>query len=203
MDEITQEDIGPQTERELTSPSSSKPKTVCTVTNNHSEKSSTSDCASDKASSPEQSSDITEPLEADSSNCKEHLSSPHLGCHRDTTTDDADEECRLEMCEGVPMDCCTAAGSCDGEQEVPLGSHMCPETSVKAAEKHREPQEMEQRRKLWSPSFMCLPFVEQQTHVLPEQPKRLEPLRTCTRPIRVGLSKRAKTKHLHCPHPYK
>lgn len=37
----------------------------------------------------------------------------------------------------------------------------------------------------------------------PEQPRRLEPLRTCTRPIRVGLSKRAKTKHLHRPHPYK
>lgn len=37
----------------------------------------------------------------------------------------------------------------------------------------------------------------------PEQPRRLEPLRTCTGPLRVGLSKRAKTKHLHRPHPYK
>lgn len=37
----------------------------------------------------------------------------------------------------------------------------------------------------------------------PEQPRRLEPLKTCARPIRVGLSKRAKTKHLHRPRPYK
>ncbi|XP_023808681.1 RAD51-associated protein 2 isoform X3 [Oryzias latipes] len=35
-----------------------------------------------------------------------------------------------------------------------------------------------------------------------ESPRRLEPLKTCTRPIRVGLSKRAKTKHLHRSHPY-
>lgn len=36
-----------------------------------------------------------------------------------------------------------------------------------------------------------------------EQPRRLGPLRTCTRPIRVGLSKRAKARRLHHPHPYK
>lgn len=38
---------------------------------------------------------------------------------------------------------------------------------------------------------------------LPEQPKRLKPLETCRRPIRVGLSKRAKTKRLHYLHLYK
>lgn len=37
----------------------------------------------------------------------------------------------------------------------------------------------------------------------PELHRRLEPLRTCTRPIRVGLSKRARTKQLHHHHPYK
>lgn len=36
-----------------------------------------------------------------------------------------------------------------------------------------------------------------------EQPGRLRPLRTCSRPIRVGLSKRAKARRLHHPHPYK
>ncbi|CAL8312693.1 unnamed protein product [Lota lota] len=33
--------------------------------------------------------------------------------------------------------------------------------------------------------------------------RRLKPLRTCARPIRIGLSKRAKTSHLHRSHPYK
>ncbi|XP_026197437.1 uncharacterized protein LOC113149492 isoform X2 [Anabas testudineus] len=105
---------------------------------------SISDFASDRASLHP----ITEPLGADS-NCKELLSSPDIGCNKNTST---------------------------------------------------EPREMEQRRKTWSPSFMCQPLLEQLSY---KQHKRLEPLRTCTRPIRVGLSKRARTKHLHRPHPYK
>lgn len=44
------------------------------------------DFASDRASSPEQCHDVTEPLEADSSDCKEHLSSLYTGCHRNTST---------------------------------------------------------------------------------------------------------------------
>ncbi|XP_037606213.1 uncharacterized protein LOC119476756 isoform X1 [Sebastes umbrosus] len=164
---------------------------------------SISDFASDsRASSPEQCSDISKALEGDTSNCKEHLSSPELGHLRDTTSDDADEDRSLEMCGGDPVVACTS-GSCDGEQEVPLGSHLCQETSMYTAEKHKEPQEMEQKRGTWSPSFVCQPFLEQLSHRQPEQIRRLEPLRTCTRPIRVGLSKRAKTKHLHRPHPYK
>lgn len=44
------------------------------------------DFASDRASSPEQCHDITEPLEADTSDCSEHLRSPDTGCHRNTST---------------------------------------------------------------------------------------------------------------------
>ncbi|XP_035472578.2 uncharacterized protein fam49a isoform X1 [Scophthalmus maximus] len=161
---------------------------------------SINDFASDsKAPTPEQCSDTAEASEGDVSNCKEHLSSPQLGGHRDTSSDDADEDSTLEMSEGDPGVSCTS-GSRDGEQEVPLCSQ---ETSVCAAEKHREPWGMEQRSEMWSPSFMSPPFLEQLSYRPPEKHKRLEPLRTCTRPIQVGLSKRAKTKHLHRPHPYK
>lgn len=49
--------------------------------------------------------------------------------------DDADEEDRsMEMCGGDPVISCNTG---DGEQEVPLGSHMCPETCLYTAEKHR------------------------------------------------------------------
>ncbi|XP_071334740.1 uncharacterized protein [Trachinotus anak] len=164
---------------------------------------SINEVASDsRASSPEWCHDTAEALEGDASNCKEHLSSPELGRHRDTSTDDADEDSGLEMCCGDPVVSCST-GSCGGEQEVPLGSHVCQETSESTAERHGEPQEMKQRRKMWSPSFMCPPFLEQLSLRPPDPPRRLEPLRTCTRPIRVGLSKRAKTKHLHRLHPYK
>ncbi|XP_044026347.1 uncharacterized protein LOC122863691 [Siniperca chuatsi] len=162
---------------------------------------SISDFASDsRASSPEQCT--TEALESDTSACKEHQSNLDLGRHRDTSSDDADEDRSLDMCGGDPVVSCTSFGG-DGEQEVPYGSHLCQEASMNTAEKHREPREMEQKRKMWSPSFMCQPFLEQLSQRPPEQPRRLEPLRTCTRPFRVGLSKRAKTKHLHRPHPYK
>ncbi|TMS12413.1 hypothetical protein E3U43_017371 [Larimichthys crocea] len=162
---------------------------------------SMSEFASDsRTSSPEQCSDVTEAMEDDASNCKVQLSSPQPEHHRDASSDDADED--LDMCGGDPVVSCTS-GSVNGEQEVPLGSHVCQESSMHTAEKHREPQETEQKRKMWSPSFTCQPFLEQLSHRPPEQPRRLEPLRTCTRPIRVGLSKRAKTKHLHRHHPYK
>lgn len=49
---------------------------------------SISDFASERALLPEQGHDITEPLEADYSDCKEPLSSPHTGCHRNTSTGD-------------------------------------------------------------------------------------------------------------------
>ncbi|XP_076611626.1 uncharacterized protein LOC143335862 [Chaetodon auriga] len=150
------------------------------------------------ASSPEKCSDVTEASKDGTLNCKQ-LSSPEQGRSSDTPSGDADEDRRL--CESDRMLSCTS-GSGDGEQEVPLGTRLCQETSIYTPEKHREPQEMEQTRKMWSPSFVCRPFLEQLSH-RPEQPRRLEPLRTCTRPIRVGLSKRAKTKHLHRPHPYK
>ncbi|KAM7395776.1 hypothetical protein PAMA_007181 [Pampus argenteus] len=92
--------------------------------------------------------------------CKEHLSSPELRRHKDTSSDDADEDRSLEMCGDDPVVSCIT-GSRDGEQEVPFGNHLCQEAS---AEKHREPQETEQKRKPWSPSFMCPPFLEQLNH---------------------------------------
>lgn len=49
--------------------------------------------------------------------------------------DDADGR-SLEMCGGDPVISCNA-GSGYGEQEVPHGSHMCPETCLYTAEKHR------------------------------------------------------------------
>lgn len=48
--------------------------------------------------------------------------------------DDADED--LDMCGGDPVVSCTS-GSVNGEQEVPLGSHVCQESSMHTAEKHR------------------------------------------------------------------
>ncbi|XP_029281248.1 uncharacterized protein LOC115003547 [Cottoperca gobio] len=159
---------------------------------------SLSDFASDsRASTPEQCSDKTEALEGDASNCKEEVER-----YRDTSSDDADEAGSLEMCGGDAVVSCTS-GIGGGEQEVPLGSHLCQDTSMYTAENQKESRDMEQKRKMWSPSFGCQPFLEQLSHRQPEQHRRLEPLRTCTRPIRVGLSKRAKTKHLHRPHPYK
>nr|XP_046229507.1 uncharacterized protein LOC124050745 [Scatophagus argus]XP_046229508.1 uncharacterized protein LOC124050745 [Scatophagus argus] len=150
-----------------------------------------------RAPSTEQCSDVTAVLEDDTSDCKVQFSRPGLRHHRGTSSDHS-----LDTCGGDPVVSCTP-GSGDGEQEVPLSSRLSQEESVYTAEKHREPQEMEQKRKMWSPSFMCRPFLEQLSHRPPEQPRRLEPLITCTRPIRVGLSKRAKTKHLHPPHPYR
>ncbi|XP_019947108.2 uncharacterized protein [Paralichthys olivaceus] len=161
---------------------------------------SINDFASDsKASTPDHCSDTAEAMEGDVSNCKEHLSSPELQCH--TSLDDVEEDSSLELSGGDPVVSCTS-GSCDGEQEVPLGSHTSQETSMDTAEKHKELEGTDQRTKMWSPSFVCPSLFEQQFHRPPEQHRRLEPLTTCTRPIRVGLSKRAKTKHLHHPHPY-
>ncbi|XP_047429983.1 uncharacterized protein LOC124999214 [Mugil cephalus] len=163
---------------------------------------SRSDNASDsRPSSPEHCSAMAQP-QGIASKCKEDLSSPDLGLHSDTTADDADEDHHLQMCEGVPVVAC-AAVSGGREQEVPRNTHMHQEASEDAAEKHRGPRETEQKGKAWSPSFLDLSLMEQANRRVPEQPKRLEPLKTCTRPIRVGLSKRAKTKHLHRPHPYK
>ncbi|KAM4521794.1 uncharacterized protein PAE49_001769 [Odontesthes bonariensis] len=161
---------------------------------------SRSDAASDSSPpSPERCCDVPETFTAKTSTCTEHLSSPELG-HRNT--DEADEDHSMEMCGGDPVVSLTAVRSA-GEQEVPLDRYPSWEASKDTAEKDREPRDMHQKGKTWSPSFMCLPLLEQLVQRPPEQPRRLEPLKTCTRPIRVGLSKRAKTKHLHRSHPYK
>ncbi|CAJ1077285.1 uncharacterized protein LOC117824101 [Xyrichtys novacula] len=148
-------------------------------------------------SSPEQGGDVTETGESGGTSDSKD---PLRGCEKDTSSEDADEVHSLDLCGGDQIVSRTH-GSGDGEQEVPLSS--CQEVSMDAAEKHREPQETEPKRKTWSSSFMCLPFMEELSYKPPEPSRRLEPLQTCTRPLRVGLSKRAKTKHLHRPHPYK
>lgn len=51
-------------------------------------------------------------------------------------SDDAGEDCSLDMYGGDPAVSCTP-GSGDSEQEVPLGSHLCQEASMYTAEKHR------------------------------------------------------------------
>ncbi|XP_041831122.1 RAD51-associated protein 2-like isoform X2 [Melanotaenia boesemani] len=113
---------------------------------------SKNDFAEDRRSPPEQQSKTPPTFERITVKCPDHLSSPKLGHHRNTSA---------------------------------------------------EPREMEQKGKIWCPSFMCQPLLQQLSHRPPEQLRRLKPLKTCTRPIRVGLSRRAKTKHLHCFHPYK
>ncbi|XP_027896860.1 uncharacterized protein LOC114159028 [Xiphophorus couchianus] len=129
------------------------------------------------------------------------LSSPGLECYVHTST--AIEDQGLVMCRLDPAVSCPVIRS-DGEQEVPLNRNLEQEPSVDTTEKSKESQKAEQKVKVWSPSFMRLPDSEQLSHrPPPDLPRRLEPLRTCTRPIRVGLSKRAKTKQLHHAHPYK
>ncbi|KAL0967653.1 hypothetical protein UPYG_G00255050 [Umbra pygmaea] len=90
------------------------------------------------------------------------------------------------------------------EQEVPLEcSHPSTEgdesmySSVKG--KDSREQGADDRSNMWSPAFRFLPCLNQLNQRQPEQQqnKRLEPLRTCNRPIRVGLSRKLKTKHLH------
>ncbi|KAL7388607.1 hypothetical protein ABVT39_017408 [Epinephelus coioides] len=86
-----------------------------------------------RASSPERFSSITEALEGDTTNCKEHFSSPELG----RPSSDANEDHSLEMCGGDPVVSFTS-GSGDGEQEVPLGSQLCQETSVYTVEEQHK-----------------------------------------------------------------
>ncbi|KAF7231384.1 uncharacterized protein [Nothobranchius furzeri] len=158
---------------------------------------SRNDFASDcRPCSPEQY-DAPKPLERNTSKGTEGFSQPG-GLHRDDASPDkAVEDHSLEMC-GVDPVASFLNASSDGEQEVPLNRKVCQHKSTK--EKHAVPQEVEQNKKMWSPSFSHLPVLEQLSQT---QLRRLEPLKTCTRPIRVGLSKRAKTKHLHRSHPYK
>ncbi|XP_041831121.1 RAD51-associated protein 2-like isoform X1 [Melanotaenia boesemani] len=163
---------------------------------------SKNDFAEDRRSPPEQQSKTPPTFERITVKCPDHLSSPKLGHHRNTSADEADEDLSMEICGGDSGVSLTAVSS-DGEQEVPLNRHPYRETSKDTAERHKEPREMEQKGKIWCPSFMCQPLLQQLSHRPPEQLRRLKPLKTCTRPIRVGLSRRAKTKHLHCFHPYK
>ncbi|KAK7907371.1 hypothetical protein WMY93_015983 [Mugilogobius chulae] len=160
---------------------------------------SASDMASSNdTSSPEPLREITEALEGETSKCKEPEESPEEQNASVTALDDPDEDTSLE-CEGGAV----GAKTHEGEQEVPLSSCELHEAPTRNQLKDTEAGETEQRRRMWSPSFMSLPLVEQLTQKLLEPQRRLEPLRTCSRPIRVGLSKRAKTRQLHHPHSYK
>nr|XP_046155559.1 uncharacterized protein LOC123995951 [Oncorhynchus gorbuscha] len=108
----------------------------------------------------------------------------------------------LKTYQAEPQTTCTTGGL-DCEQEVPLECchHSTEgEDSMYSSVKHKDHsrgQGADEKCKLWSPAFMFLPCLDQLNQRKPEQPKRLEPLKTCTRPIRVGLSKKAKTKQLH------
>ncbi|XP_068199409.1 uncharacterized protein [Antennarius striatus] len=157
---------------------------------------STSGFMSDSRASPECHSKGPEAME-DMSSCDEQFRSPNLSLHGDKSSD---EDHSLALCGSDPVVSCSP-GSGESEQEVPHGSQQ--EASRTPPEEHTEPQETEKKKKMWSPSFTCRPFLEQLNQGPPERARKLEPLRTCSRPIRVGLSKRAKTKRLHCPHPYK
>ncbi|XP_031437574.1 RAD51-associated protein 2 [Clupea harengus] len=88
----------------------------------------------------------------------------------------------------------------DYEQEVPLESGhplLEREDSMYSIMKSKEFRK-DDNYKPWSPAFLSFPFLghlgERQVE---SSPKRLEPLKTCSRPIRVGLSKKARTKQLH------
>eukprot|EP00063_Salmo_salar_P086477 XP_014061312.1 PREDICTED: uncharacterized protein LOC106608117 [Salmo salar] len=113
-----------------------------------------------------------------------------------------DDDHGLKTYQAEPETTCTTGGL-DCEQEVPL--ECCHqgtegEDSMYSSAKHKDHsrgQGADEKCKLWSPAFMFLPCLDQLNQRKPEQPKRLEPLKTCTRPIRVGLSKKAKTKQLH------
>ncbi|CAL8395548.1 unnamed protein product [Arctogadus glacialis] len=86
-----------------------------------------------------------------------------------------------------------------GEENEKKEDHII-HRAVPAVPESREKKEKEVE---WSPSFQSqlsgMQYGQRQT----DPHRRLEPLKTCARPIRVGLSKRAKTSHLHRSHPYK
>ncbi|XP_054900374.1 uncharacterized protein LOC129369081 [Poeciliopsis prolifica] len=140
--------------------------------------------------------------ESSEDHCAKVLSAPGLECYVHTSTDKAIEGHGLVMC-GLNPAVSSPVIRSNGEQEVPLNRNLEQEPSMDITEKSKESQKAEQKVKVWSPSFTRLPDLEQLRHRPPELPRRLEPLRTCTRPIRVGLSKWAKTKQLHYTHPYK
>ncbi|KAJ8355641.1 hypothetical protein SKAU_G00184350 [Synaphobranchus kaupii] len=88
----------------------------------------------------------------------------------------------------------------DCEQEVPLGlSHSSAEgeDSMYSTMKLKDRIVAEDGYKHWFPAFMALPVLNEQNRGFLESARRLEPLKTCVRPIRVGLSKRARPKQLH------
>ncbi|KAM9703642.1 uncharacterized protein ACNS7B_002287 [Menidia menidia] len=155
-----------------------------------------------RPSLPEECCQVSKSFETKAATCTAYPSSPELEQHQNIPPDGADEDYNMAICGGdsaIPF----AAVRSEGEQEVPLDRHPSWETSNDTTEKQRGPLGMDQRRTTWSPSSMYLPLLEQLVQKPPEVQRRLEPLKTCTRPIRVGLSKRAKTKNLHHPHPYK
>ncbi|XP_061741958.1 uncharacterized protein LOC133542120 [Nerophis ophidion] len=132
----------------------------------------------DEAPKLEECSDV---MWCQASQGKGHISStePALHCNQSS---DPDEDRTVQISVTDPESCHICSHG--GEQEVPNGHHLLQEAS--------DPWQTELKRT--AGSFMCLPLLQPQHHTLPWQAKKLEPLRTCTRPIRLGLSKRAKPK---------
>ncbi|KAL4661073.1 RAD51-associated protein 2 [Arapaima gigas] len=89
----------------------------------------------------------------------------------------------------------------ESEQEVPLDcSHLAGEVedSMYSTVTHKAAcRGTLNGCKDWTPAFSFSPSFHGQNTRLAELPRRLEPIKTCSRPIRVGLSKRARPKQLH------
>ncbi|XP_048858283.1 uncharacterized protein LOC125725417 isoform X2 [Brienomyrus brachyistius] len=87
---------------------------------------------------------------------------------------------------------------CEYEQEVPLEcGHLTTELENSMYSTVKRCKEVLDERNKLTPAFISLASFNGQNQMLPGQYRRLEPLKTCSRPIRVGLSKRAKPKQLH------
>ncbi|XP_010898878.3 uncharacterized protein LOC105028094 isoform X2 [Esox lucius] len=114
----------------------------------------------------------------------------------------SDDDHSLKTYQAEPETCKTEGLDC--EQEVPLecNHHNTEEEeSMYSLFKRNDSREQgaDDRSNMWSPAFTFLPCLDHLNHrqLEEQQNKRLEPLRTCTRPIRVGLSKKVRTKQLH------
>ncbi|XP_057678827.1 uncharacterized protein LOC130907584 [Corythoichthys intestinalis] len=155
-----------------------------------------SEIASKNGTPPEQCGDV---LKSKVSNSTTHLISEELALHREPTLDPEEDSINMHVTE---PEACHITSHRD-EQEVPIDCEMSTEASSLFAEKHKEPQPTELKRTAWLPSFMYPPQMQGQSHIHTWEAKRLEPLRTCRGPLRLGLSKRAKPRGLHRFHPYK
>ncbi|CAL8311986.1 unnamed protein product [Boreogadus saida] len=159
--------------------------------------------------------------------CGQHIEAA-ISLRRKDNEEDGRGVCSLmdHGCSPEPLAPPQDTGTSEPDQQVPPADWRPPcldgEDSMYSAGEHREenekkedhiihravpavPESREKREKepVWSPSFQSQLSGMQCGQRQTDPHRRLEPLKTCARPIRVGLSKRAKTSHLHRNHPYK